>query len=665
MPSYSSVSSGRDRGSPCSSCSGPFARRLFLTFGFVFVCFYFALKRLHAPPIRMYSVGNKFSRTPVAEAASPVTSSASRKNSSRNNQGEYFDLLSWIFGRSPSPSSSSSSATPTSSSTTVPSAPSTSDAKAREQTNPASATAGAAAGGTVVSSGGATSTFPSTGASTGVPPNSARFTLHLFALGEYELVSPGHVSLKPYMRLNLESWRQHLRVIAPGGPAAGDTKDHPAPSERKVVHFIEPKIVLLNNQNVRKWIKDVPDEYFRLPYSAAKSDAVRYAVLHHNGGIYLDTDILMQRDVHPKILFSLLLTGGADPAFDKSVQDAYQEFVMLTGGPSAAATSTSSANDPSGVLGSSLTPVEMLSYEGDGQNCLRGWYSSNFLGSSKGSEYMDEVWRRQKKALTTHCKEMKELKEEKICCMANPKVECHIPWTQLGEGISHKVGFKIAQPRGPSSSTGAASGEGDQLPGASNKEKNQLAAYVGAAKVNPVMGYKTGTHEQQLLALPVGSSGLKEFYVSAGEARSGKTTANVVICYNVPENFVPIPPETYYLSVMNAAYWNPKVGRLKDPHPLLRTAYHMFNSNAGHGSKTCAKLLDREAVMGQLYRQALLCKTTSGVVPPPPHLYSITTTSDTQLDDVTERIGKTNPSKRELSSINSLSSVGFYFWTLA
>ena len=39
-------------------------------------------------------------------------------------------------------------------------------------------------------------------------------------------------------------------------------------------------------------IPDAPEELFRIPYEAAESDAIRYALLYHNGGIYMDTDFL-------------------------------------------------------------------------------------------------------------------------------------------------------------------------------------------------------------------------------------------------------------------------------------------------------------------------------------------------------------------------------------
>ena len=52
--------------------------------------------------------------------------------------------------------------------------------------------------------------------------------------------------------------------------------------------------VLLHDLNVRIYVPDMPDEYFKLPYPSAKSDMLRYGVLYHHGGIYMDADLLAE-----------------------------------------------------------------------------------------------------------------------------------------------------------------------------------------------------------------------------------------------------------------------------------------------------------------------------------------------------------------------------------
>eukprot|EP00913_Durusdinium_trenchii_P030604 g28662.t1 len=108
---------------------------------------------------------------------------------------------------------------------------------------------------------------------------------HIFTLWNYSRPVP------EYIHLNLQSWQ-----LASKGRCG-------AP-------------VLVNRSNVRQWIPDAPEEplfngrkaagkdafhrgetgeieeLFRIPYEAAESDAIRYALIYHNGGIYMDTDFL-------------------------------------------------------------------------------------------------------------------------------------------------------------------------------------------------------------------------------------------------------------------------------------------------------------------------------------------------------------------------------------
>ncbi|CAK0811890.1 unnamed protein product [Prorocentrum cordatum] len=148
-------------------------------------------------------------------------------------------------------------------------------------------------------------------------------------------------------------------------------------------------IVLLNDSNIPRWIPDMPKEYYRLEYRAAQSDAVRYSAIFHNGGMYIDADFIVTQDL--------------------------------------------------GDIITRVSTYDLISYTTGGQQCKpAGTFSSNFMAGKKGSLLHKAVWDAQKAALTNHC-QPSEMKLEKVCCLDDPGVLCHIPWTQLGEGISHRV----------------------------------------------------------------------------------------------------------------------------------------------------------------------------------------------------------------------------------
>lgn len=191
---------------------------------------------------------------------------------------------------------------------------------------------------------------------------------NLFTLWEYEHGAP------LYSRVNVESWRRHS-------------------------HGLCNEPILIDDSNVKTYVPDMPDEYFRLPYHAAKSDVIRYALLYHNGGIYMDTDFLVVKDL------------------DKVIELAETQ--------------------------------DLVSYAEGGPktwNTCDAWFSSNFMAGKKGSAFHKEVWERQKKLMTSHCQSDEE-KLEKVCCFDDAKMQCHIPWAGIGEGVSHEV---IRNWQGPS-----------------------------------------------------------------------------------------------------------------------------------------------------------------------------------------------------------------------
>jgi len=145
------------------------------------------------------------------------------------------------------------------------------------------------------------------------------------------------------------------------------------------------KPVLVNRTNVKQWIPDAPDELFRVPYEAAESDAIRYALIYHNGGVYMDTDFL---------------------AVDmNTIIDRIQDHDIIT-------------------------------YTAEGQKFSKGQFSSNFLAGRKGSKVMGAIWKSQKEHMQHHCpKDM--VPKSGMCCYDDPSVPCSVRWAGLGEGISH------------------------------------------------------------------------------------------------------------------------------------------------------------------------------------------------------------------------------------
>jgi len=184
----------------------------------------------------------------------------------------------------------------------------------------------------------------------------------MFTLWEYQHGPPMSVGL------NVEGWRRHSHGRC-GEP------------------------VLINDANVKQYIPDMPDEYFRMPYSAAKSDIIRYALIYHHGGMYMDTDFLVVQDLDSVIDLS--------SSYDLVSYTEESTKTLVTGG------------------------------------CSKD-FSSNFMAGRKGSVFMKTVWERQKKLMTIHCP-LADKTKEKVCCFNEIHEKCHIPWAGIGEGVSHPV----------------------------------------------------------------------------------------------------------------------------------------------------------------------------------------------------------------------------------
>lgn len=178
---------------------------------------------------------------------------------------------------------------------------------------------------------------------------------HIFTLWNYSRPVP------EYIHLNLQSWE-----LASQGRCG-------AP-------------ILVNRSNVRRWIPDAPEELFRIPYEAAESDAIRYALIYHNGGIYMDTDFL--------------------------------------------------AIDMSSII-DRIPDHDIIGYTAEYQSFHKGQFSSNFLAGKKGSKVMGAIWKAQKERMQKHCATYEPEPKSGMCCYDDPMRLCSVRWAGLGEGISH------------------------------------------------------------------------------------------------------------------------------------------------------------------------------------------------------------------------------------
>lgn len=148
-------------------------------------------------------------------------------------------------------------------------------------------------------------------------------------------------------------------------------------------------LILLNNANIKQYIPDMPDDYLRMPYEQASSDIVRYAVIYHHGGIYMDTDFLVVKDMRPMLAL--------------------------------------------------LKDHDFISYTNEDQRCHDGFFSSNFVGGKKGSPLHLAIWEKQKQVLTSHCLPGVVHTNNGTCCYDDPNIECGVAWASLGEGVAHRV----------------------------------------------------------------------------------------------------------------------------------------------------------------------------------------------------------------------------------
>ncbi|CAD7957402.1 unnamed protein product [Amoebophrya sp. A120] len=347
------------------------------------------------------------------------------------------------------------------------------------------------------------------------------------------------------------------------------------------VYSIEPRLTLVTDANVRTFIPDMPDEFDRLPDAQSKSDLIRYALLYGHGGIYLDTDFLVQRDIHPRILLSLALS---DEDRDRIHSDDAGARNVVPG-------------------------IELFSYEYDGQRC-RGAedrdfapkFSSNFLGATKGSQYMKRVWEEQKQAVAPKavCDTLAadQVESEPICCGMDPTKNCHISFGSLGEGTAHTVPLKPA----------TVQDDVDPLKLQENEGPHE----------KPLPADDSTSSAEECTTKPVTAEGMTQFVIAPGieEVKNGETEAgrdaktNVVTCFRGDEHLAPFHSKSLALdaSTSQSSSKSDIQNLQRTPNARCRTAYHMFASlGAPEDLKTakCVEGLNGDSLFAEVLTRSL------------------------------------------------------------
>ena len=109
----------------------------------------------------------------------------------------------------------------------------------------------------------------------------------------------------------------------------------------------------LNRSNVRSFLPDLPEPFWRLPNQVAASDVVRAALLLKYGGLWLDADFLVLRSLQP--------------------------------------------------VAQALETHSLVAYEVAGQNCAQGRISSNFVAAHRNTSLWRAIWQKTMEWMHTKC----------------------------------------------------------------------------------------------------------------------------------------------------------------------------------------------------------------------------------------------------------------------
>jgi len=161
------------------------------------------------------------------------------------------------------------------------------------------------------------------------------------------------------------------------------------------------ELKLVNARNIKEYLPDVPEEFFRL-YDAAKSDFLRANLIAKHGGIYMDGDIVMKEDFHT--LWNELENQK----------------------------------------------TEAMVYLSPGQSCNKQ-FTTNFMMGRKNNR-MNTKWAEEiKTGLQSRCQYTSDGDDKNGVCCYNPdgsaRWECHIPWGEISrpktQGVTYAKGMNL------------------------------------------------------------------------------------------------------------------------------------------------------------------------------------------------------------------------------
>lgn len=94
------------------------------------------------------------------------------------------------------------------------------------------------------------------------------------------------------------------RIIWQYWEARGATPDHITRLQRLITKNSGVKVILITPENVRSYLDDVPEAIFGIKELAHKADMLRTMLVAKYGGMWLDSDALVLKDLNP--FFDLL-----------------------------------------------------------------------------------------------------------------------------------------------------------------------------------------------------------------------------------------------------------------------------------------------------------------------------------------------------------------------